>query len=227
MLMKILLFVVLYVVWVLVTMAVVFGALTVGLAPGVVPFPAIAVWLVVIMIPAWWFNRYLTHAPGWTNGVLATGTQATATVLSVKNSGVSFNYGRRVVVKIQLRVEPDGEAPFEASLEKITSWLSGPSEGDTIQVKYDPRNKKHVVILSQSDLGYSTGPGAFRSGLSHTVGYSRGSAAGQAGVGPASQNHRAVSGVVIADQLANLAQLHRSGDLSDAEFEAAKKKLLG
>lgn len=45
----------------------------------------------------------------------------------------------------------------------------------------------------------------------------------------ATEGHRksGATGTNISEELSKLAQLHKNGDLSDAEFESAKKKLLG
>jgi len=71
-------------------------------------------------------------------------------------------------------------------------------------VKYDPNNKQHVVILSESDnaSSYAATPSSAKA-------YASGS-----------------PGAEMARNLAELSHLHKSGELSDSEFEAAKKKLL-
>ncbi len=67
-------------------------------------------------------------------------------------------------------------------------------------MKYDPDHKQHVVIVEEIQSSSST----------YTAG-----------------TYRGASGTSISDELAELARLHQNGDLSDDEFERAKKKLLG
>jgi hypothetical protein len=46
------------------------------------------------------------------------------------------------------------------------------------------------------------------------------------GTSSQSQHHNHHSHGGLADQLASLSKLHKSGELTDAEYEAAKKELL-
>jgi hypothetical protein len=191
---KILLFVVFYIFWVMGALAVIFGLFTNPEHPGDIPFIAIILYLVVIMIPVVLFNRW-SIKPRWVDKVQANGKQATATILSVTDTALRINYRR--IVKIKLRVEPRDEEPFEVTLEN--TWFARPIEGGAVQVKYDPNHKQHVVIVSDAQPL----PGGHRHETSaHAVSAS------------------------ISDELAELARLHKNGDLSDDEFERAKKKLL-
>lgn len=111
---------------------------------------------------------------------------------------------------MQLHFEPPGEPPFEVKQERRISLFvgqGGVGEGARVQVKYDTANKQHVVILGDSDTTPSPVP-ARRSG----------SAAAYETESP---------GAALARNLTDLSHLHKSGELRDAEFEAAKKKLLG
>src|ERR1051326_8850098 len=110
MIIKLLVFIALYCVWVIAALAGVFSVFTVGLPPGVFPWPAILVYLVLIMVPIWLFVRWFNAEPGWVKAVQAEGKEATATLLSVKDTGIVIK--RSVaVVKLQLRVEPADEPP--------------------------------------------------------------------------------------------------------------------
>jgi hypothetical protein len=202
---KILLFVVFYIFWVIAALFVVFGLMLAGQEPGVIPLPAIIVYGVVIMIPVLLFNRSMGE-PGWVKTVRADGKAASATVLSVSYSGVRLN--RRYIYKVKLRVEPRDDEAFEVSMDD--TWFGHPSEGSKIQVKYDPKHKQHVVILSSSPANW----GVNRAGLDPEL-----QALYNLETSAAKTN--------ISDELANLARMHKNGDLSDAEFERAKQKLLG
>ena len=217
---KIFLFIAFYCVWVMASLAIVFGVFTAGLPAGELPLPAIIVYLVVILIPIWVFAKWINAEPRWMKKVLAEGKQAPATILSVKNTGVVIN-NTEAIVKLQLRVEPSGEAPFEVSQDKEISMITGIGRyeaGAHLQVKYDPDNKKHLAILSGSAAApsYSTSQRSASEDpeLAALAQYETSS----------SEVHSA--GSDVAHDLADLAKLHKNGDLSDAEFEAAKKKLL-
>jgi hypothetical protein len=203
---KLLIFIPLYCVWVMAALAIVFGVFTAGLPPGELPFPAVIVYLVVILIPVWLFTKWLNADPAWVKKVEADGKPAKATILSVKNTGMVIN-NTVAVVKLQLRVEPPGEAPFEVSQDKQISMvmgLGGYSAGARVNVKYDPDHKNHVVILSDSETAADYGA---RSGSGGAEAFN--------------------SSSDVTQQLEELAKLHKSGELSDSEFAAAKKKLLG
>src|SRR5450432_1966629 len=122
--MKIFIFIPLYCVWVLAALFIVFGVFTAGLPAGEVPFPAIVVYLAVIMFPVWLFRKWMNATPRWVQKVQADGKQATATILSVNNTGIVIN-NTVAIVKLQLRVEPLNDAPFEVSQEKEISMISG------------------------------------------------------------------------------------------------------
>ncbi len=203
---KVLIFMSLYCAWVLAASYIAFGVCTACTSPGTLEWLAIAGYLVVIMIPVWLFMRYLNASPGWVKQVEANGQQANATILSVQNTGMVIN-NTVAVVKLHLRVEPPNEAPFEVSQEKEISMITGPGRytpGAHFKVKYDPGNQKHVVFLSDPDT--------------HSDDRAR----------PNSAVAEALrSRPDVAQELTELSRLHKSGDLSDSEFAAAKKKLLG
>lgn len=219
---KILLFILFYFVWVLVALAISFGLFTVGQPAGVIPLPAIIVYIVAIMVPIWFFTRWLNAPPGWTKKVMEEGKTARATVTSVGGGG--FRVNGRIVWTIKMRVERLGEEPFEAKLEKM-SWLPTMSEGEQVQVKYDPDHRSHVVILNDAGAAGQMSSGRYASSRSTS----------RATLDPELEElmrmeekaRSGASGTNISDELSKLAQLHKSGDLTDAEFESAKKKLLG
>jgi hypothetical protein len=203
---KVYIFILLYCAWVVAASYIAFGVCTACTSPGPLEWLAIVGYLVAIMIPVWVFIKWLNAGPRWMKQVEADGIQATATILSVKNTGVVIN-NTVALVKLQLRVEPSNEAPFEISQEKQISMITGLgrySAGAHVKVKYDPDNKNHVIIVSDeaSPSDYHATPG---SAVAETIN----------------------SGSDVTQDLAELSKLHHSGELSDSEFAAAKKKLLG
>ena len=202
---KYLIFIPLLCVWVVVGVYIAFGLCRACLEPGPLEWLAFILYLASVVIPVWLFSKWLTAVPGWIKKVEAQGKQATATILSVKNTGVVIN-NTIAVVKLQLRVEPPDEAPFEVSQEKEVSMITGLrgyDPGTMVKVKYDPNNKHHLII-SHANL-----PADHRATPSSAV--------------PEAFNSRSD----VTEKLAELSKLHKSGELSDTEFAAAKKKLLG
>jgi hypothetical protein len=150
MLKKIIIFITFFCVWVLAVVFLIFGVFTAGLPVGQIPFPAIAVYIVATLVPVWLFWEWMNAKPGWMKKVRAEGKLATATILHVKNTGVVINTAGEVV-KLHLRVEPSDEAPFEVGQDRLIptpSELGGLYAGARVRVKYDPNNKKRVVILA-------------------------------------------------------------------------------
>ena len=154
---RILVFVPLYVGWVLVTLYLLFGLWKAWtLQSTLTQLLAMLVYLVLVLIGMWPFYRWVLGAPGWTKKVMAHGKHAQAIILSVKGTGLVVNYSS-AVVRLRLRVEPPGEAPFEVSQEKLVSMingLQGYSVGDHVEVKYDPDNRKHLIIGGNARSGH-------------------------------------------------------------------------
>lgn len=207
MILKVLGFVAGYIAWIMLVMIFIFNTPTVAPALGIhdtktgteIPPLVIGIMLVAFIAPSLLFNRVVNGKPRWTKGVLADGKQASATITRVDDTGLTIN--NTYYVKLHLRVEPSGESSFEAVITAPVSRIAVPSNGDTLWVKYDPKNKKHITILDQTDV----------QPLSEQPSY---------------QTLRSSPVTDVANELAKLAELHRNGDLTDAEYQAAKKKLL-
>ncbi len=103
MIVKVLVFVVFYIVWVMGSLSVIFGIFTDPKHPGDIPFIAIVLYLVAIMIPVVLFNRWGIK-PRWVEKVRSNGKLAPATIVSVTDTAMRINY--RQISKIKLRVEP-------------------------------------------------------------------------------------------------------------------------
>jgi hypothetical protein len=79
------------------------------------------------------------------NELLRTGRDATANVLSIADTGKLINYDP--IVKIKLNVMSDVSGPFEVETEQIVSKIAIPRAGDKVNVKYNPKNTKELIIL--------------------------------------------------------------------------------
>jgi hypothetical protein len=70
---------------------------------------------------------------------------ATAVVISIQDTGKLINYNP--VVILQLKVQPQFEAPFETTVETIVSKIAVPRVGDTINIRYSPTDKTKINIV--------------------------------------------------------------------------------
>ena len=153
---------------------------------------------------------------------------------------------RRYLWKLRLRLRPEGESEFEVDLKHYFHNWTPPNAGSTMAVLFDPNDHSKVSI--DIDSVKSVAPAAnliegasstreiqdaqLRSGQSmvEVIGD-----ADPAGSGPSESSDQnaapLVPGTVMSgDQAALIAQLsdrHQRGQLSDADFEKAKRTLLG
>lgn len=72
------------------------------------------------------------------------GRDAEATILEMKDTGVTLN--KSPYVSFRLRVEPTDAAPFEVRVRAFVSRIAIPDVGDKVHVKYDPENPQHVIM---------------------------------------------------------------------------------
>ena len=100
-------------------------------------FAGVAVLLVCLSTG--WLMR-----PGNYNRLMQHGVEAPATVLEMKDTGVTVN--NSPYVKMKLRVQPDGQQAYETSTRVLVSRLSIPHVGDTIKVRYDPAKPQDLIV---------------------------------------------------------------------------------
>jgi hypothetical protein len=190
------------------------------------------------------------------------GKEAWATVLESKQEwastgGVNVAPGHAgslsIHQKLKLRVEPDGESPFEATVKQVFNDTHGwpiPQEGWSVTVLYDPNDHSKLVLdLDKMPVGpgvdrdeararheramaRAQDPAARRQEIAEmkaaAAAQAQGAAAFQEMLANAPDQARAaVPNTGVADELTKLAELRDRGVLSDAEFEAQKAKLLG
>jgi hypothetical protein len=134
--------------------------------------------------------------------LVATGARGVGTVVGVSDTGVTVNDNPRV--KITMRIAPeDSSTPFDVQKTVTVSRVSIPRAGDRFPVFYDRKDR--------NQWAYGTGLGATQA---------------PAPVQPLFAPVAAPAADSVAE-LEKLGALHRSGALSDAEFAAAKAKILG
>jgi putative oligomerization/nucleic acid binding protein len=112
------------------------------------------------------------------------GSRAPGVVIEVKDTGTTVNNQPRV--RLRLRVQPEGEPPFEIERKLLVSRLAIPRAGERVEVAYDPDDRDRftfrVAVLADTPSRL--------------------------------------------DELAKLAELRSSGVLTEAEFEAEKRRIL-
>jgi len=133
------------------------------------------------------------------------GVRAKGVVIEVKrplfNTVINNAYIRRT---LRLRIErPDGVAPYEAIINGTFMFGEIPQPGAKLPVMVDPLRPQHVELASKTATSETAQPRATRA---------------MAGPQPAPD---------VTEQLGKLTAMHRRGDLTDAEFAAAKQRLLG
>jgi hypothetical protein len=182
------------------------------------------------------------------------GTVAWATVLDATERWSSQSTGPRSStitdhMHVKLRVEPDGEPPWEAEFSQAFSGVT-PFRGGICKVIYDPDDRSKIAVIDGSPAppGFSREKAERASARraeiveavqsNHLAEYVQeqqakalrefggaalmgGQLMPQAGAPAPGEPHHSV-----ADQLTKLADLKDRGVLTDAEFEAQKAKLL-
>jgi hypothetical protein len=162
------------------------------------------------------------------------GVRASATVLEsekewASTGGVNVSSGQAgsmtIHQKLRLRVEPDGEPPFETTVKQVFNDSYGwqvPREGYSVGVIYDPGDHSKLVIDMDA---MPVAPGVDRDEA--IARHERAMARMNDMMAESSPQIPATSPPPdVADELTKLADLRDRGVLTDAEFEAQKAKIL-
>jgi hypothetical protein len=184
----------------------------------------------------------------------AHGRIASAVVLEISDRGMAITNGSEGIVantevahKTRLRVEPEGEPAFEVHQRFRYPQLAVPGVGSRVSVRYDPDDHDHIMIDSSEsavlatmstktglDLGgllstirntKADHPGD-RQAMQHALLASLGQDTAGFGSPPTTPGAGSSAGADPIGQLERLAGLHASGGLTDAEFSAAKARIL-
>jgi hypothetical protein len=152
--------------------------------------------------------------------------------------------------KLRLRVEPDGETPFESTVKQVFNDSYGwhiPQEGYSVTVIYDPTDHSKLVIdlevmpvapgvdrdeaLARHErvTARMQDPAARRQQIEEMK--AKAAAQTQSATEIMAKAFHQAQGAApvldVGDQLTKLAELRDRGVLTDAEFEAQKAKILG
>ncbi len=187
------------------------------------------------------------------------GIRAFADVLAAEQSAIAVTIGNPNLVnntevrwKLLLRVTPDAEPPFEASLTALLPQLSPPRPGMRLPVLYDPKDHSRVqmdrqpaatadvaidaVTSARPDLAGAQVMGmpmtdVIRQAIADPTAFReemmrRGAQMQQQALGAmqAAQTHQGADPI---ERLERLAALKDRGLLTDEEFEQQKRKILG
>jgi hypothetical protein len=72
------------------------------------------------------------------------GRRAPAVLLEVEDTGTTVNHDPRV--RLRLRVEPEGEPPFELERKLLVSRVAVPRAGERVEVFYDPEDPERFTF---------------------------------------------------------------------------------
>jgi Short C-terminal domain len=180
----------------------------------------------------------------------AHGRIASAVVLEISDRGMAVTNGSDGIVantevlhKTRLRVEPEGEPAFEVHQRFRFPQLAVPGVGSRVSVRYDPDDHDDIMIDNSEAAvlaSMSTQTGLDLGGLMSTIRHTKADQPGdrqamqqallaKLGQGAAGFGSPAATPSPGADsilQLQRLAELHTTGALTDAEFSAAKARIL-
>jgi hypothetical protein len=159
------------------------------------------------------------------------GQRASATVLKIENSwqrgtgsGQQWSYSKITMhMKLRLRVEPDGQPAFETSVQASFPGRF-PLEGSKVQVLFDPDDHSKLTVDAPQEVD---APQAMASAESRAKVLLEQRSANLEAPGPSAAAPHVASPSDPADEISKLADLHDRGALTDGEFEAQKKKILG
>jgi|SRR5581483_5563021 len=159
---------------------------------------------------------WIAYGAQQTETLIENGIPARGVVLEVveplMNMVINNVYIRR---KLRLRIEREDHVPaYEAFYKGLFMIGNVPSPGDSLPLLVDPAKPQRLKYDKAGRKTHAaTAPTAVFSGTSSTT---------RSTPATAFQSGRST----VVDELSKLAELHKRGDLSDAEYDAAKKKVL-
>jgi len=174
-----------------------------------------------VVVVLWWgpfgYGMYLAYVGmQGDRRLLKRGKQGQGTILDAALTGTRIgggsDYGGARVRKYRVKVEVPGWEPYE-TVVRSTQTEFGP--GDAVTVFAAPHNRARVALAG---VVSSSGRGGRRSSVYGLSPMSRG-VRPFASSAPTGQRD-------VAQQLADLASMHRQGEITDEEFAKAKAQLL-
>ncbi len=141
--------------------------------------------------------------------LLVMGERAQATVVSVRDTGMTINEDPRVEITLQF-VPAGGTAPVQRKTKMIVSRVAVPQRGQKVDIAYDPKDPerlsfRHATLDPTAELPVDVAGGAGAPDLA------------KAGADEPTDP---------VERLEKLAALHAAGALSAEEFADAKRQVL-
>lgn len=138
--------------------------------------------------------------------------------------------------RLKLNVTPANEGEYKTHVD-VPSSMPMPTVGQTVSVKFDPHDRKHAILVGDAKAAaaqtapgaaWGTGPASAFPSMPAKIGPVGPAAVGGGPMpGPAATTTSAApEGGGSVGRLEKLAELHRSGALTDSEFEVEKAKIL-
>ena len=154
--------------------------------------------------------------------LVATGKRCQGEVLAVQDTGITINDNPRV--KITVRAEPPGEAPFMIEKTATVSRVSIPRRGDRCTVFYDPAARE-----TRNGITFDPVPGmpAAPTTTAPPAAASFGSPTGTPTPSPAATASVDDDEEDPFDKIERLGELRQRGLITQQEFDEQKRRLLG
>lgn len=167
------------------------------------------IWVIVALGVGGWYGSVAKRQAAEAQ-LFQTGERAVATIEGVEGTGVMINNCPQMV--LTLRVSPRHGSEFVHQRKIVLAFGSVVQPGHLIDVAYDPRDPRQLAL--DVDPRYAATPPSV---------YLRTRSPEQAVAAPAQDD----SPPTLIDQLERLAKLRDTGALSEDEFQAQKRQLLG
>lgn len=126
----------------------------IGMVVGIIAEPLFGTILSAIVIAVVYFSlRAAFGSIIRQEGLMKSGVQAEATILEVKETGMTVNE-IYPVIKLVLEVRPPEGQPFQVETKELINRFDIPTyqPGAVLPVLYDPRNPKKVAVGTRDDL---------------------------------------------------------------------------
>jgi hypothetical protein len=185
------------------------------------------IWVLVSFGVGGWYGS-VARKQAEEQQLFQTGQRATAVIEGVEATGTMINNMPQVY--LTLRVQPRNGAEFMHQRRLILPFGSVVQPGHLIEVAYDPSNPEKIAL--ETDTRYAATPPAVyiktrppEQGAVAAAAPGLSGGVASAAPGPAAPADD--SPPTLIEQLERLAKLRDSGVLSQEEFDAQKKELLG
>jgi hypothetical protein len=171
------------------------------------------IWVLVALGVGGWYGS-VARRQAEEQQLFQTGQRATAVIEGIEGTGTEIN--NQPQVYLTLRVQPRNGAEFIHQRRLVLPFGSVVQPGHLVEVAYDPANPEKVAL--ETDPRYAATPPAV---------YVKTRPPGQGSMPAAAPSAPNDDPPTLIEQLERLAKLRDSGALSQDEFDAQKKKLLG